>query len=260
MSPTREVLLDRVWNWNSLNSMRTLVRLLIGSSLGLVSAFAIAAPTSFGNRVLEIPAPSGHVAISATAPTVFATIQNYMPPANRLLELYTTPSDADALAEEYEGEEEAAMERHFQLMTLHSSDRRLVSAAQFKALIEGLEEDAASSDLGRQVDEMASKGNAASQQSLGADLNLVISDKRVFGVYRREPWGTFFAAQSSASAGEDPSVNKFVSAGAFLLVDQKVVYVIAWSTYADAQDLAWTKRALGAWAQAIRAANPDQDS
>lgn len=233
--------------------MYSFVRLLFSISLCAASALAAAEPTSFGDRMLEIPVPTGHVAVSTRAPTFFSIAQNYMPPANRLVEFYALPDDADALADEGE----PALERYFQLMTLRSSDARPISTAQFDQLIDALEKELGGMDLQHQVDALASKANAETSRTQGIDPNLAISDVAVLGLYRHEPWGSFFAVRSSASAGEDPSADEMVSASTYMLVGQKVVFLVAWSSYSETNDLAWAKSAVGAWAQAIRSANAD---
>jgi hypothetical protein len=213
---------------------------------------ALAAPQTFGDRTLEIPAPEGYVEVTPRIPKYTELAATFLPASNRLVEMYALPDQLDMLSRG-EGTE---INPYYQLQTLRSVDGRILTQQEFseasgiieKSLIEAfgtLDEDAA---------KLTQQGNEAVRAQTGTDVDIKLSGTKYLGAYRREPWGLFFSMSAEvASAGEAPK--RQIASGAVALVNQQIVYLYAYINKDDAAARRWAEQAVSAWADQVRAAN-----
>jgi hypothetical protein len=89
-----------------------------------------------------------------------------------------------------------------------------------------------------------------------SDPKVALSGIEYLGVYRREPWGLFFSIKSGLSAG-DGTNQTLVCGGALVLINYQLMFLYAYSQYHDDSDRHWAEQATSAWADAVRAANPN---
>jgi hypothetical protein len=232
---------------------------LLALGLSLLAGAALAAPTPFGDRTLDIPAPEGFVPSGAQVPQFLQISQGYLPPSNRLAEIYVTPDD---LAAFQGGGGQPDLSRYLQLQVGRAVDGKPISAAGFeeaRATMEA-ELEKALGTIDQTAPELAEKGNQQLKEITGNDAELKFGGVHYLGAFRREPWGLFFTVESKVSvSGSDPSANQsgtVVSAGGLVLINHQLLYLYAFSDEGET-GREWAQRAVGAWADAVRAANPD---
>lgn len=228
-------------------------RWIVAGLLFTLAIAAIAAPQTFGARQLEIPEPQGFVALSAASPRFMEMAQAYLPPGNRLVEVYATPADRSVFAAG--GGKD--MQRYLQLQTLRKAEGKPISSADFKEESQEMESGLkqAFANIDSQAGELLNKGNAAFKEKEGVDPQIGASDFGYLGSYRSEPWGMFFSISTKIAAGAE--AHKMICSGALALINHQIVYLYAYSNFDQASDRIWAENAVSAWADAVHVANPD---
>lgn len=224
----------------------------------LLAGAAMAAPMSFGSRTLQIPEPAGFVPTAQDVPQFLALSQGYLPAANRLVEIYVTPDDKAAFA----GQHAPQLARYLQLQANRSLEGKPVSATGFDEARDMMEAELekALGNMDKTAAGLAEQGNEKLQEATGSQAELKFGGVQYQGAFRREPWGLFFTIQSQVSvsgsqvAGDDGGA--IISAGALVLVNHQILYLYAFAGQADGAR-AWAEHAVSDWADALRAANPD---
>jgi hypothetical protein len=223
--------------------------------IGFVATQASAAPVAFGSRSIEIPAPAGFQPIANAAPWYLHALEAYQPPTNRLAEIYVLPADATALV----NREPKPLERYFLVAALRKLDGVPTSPADFdgaKAQIEdGINHALANS--GKALQEIADKGNAEIARRTSTDPKLALSGLQYLGVYRREPWGLFFTMKEHVASADSAQGDDIIGAASVALINYQVVYLYAYAHDTGDADRRWAEQAVSTWADALRAANPD---
>lgn len=220
-------------------------------------ADAQAAPVAFGKRTLEIPAPTGFVAVAKISPELLRLSEGYLPAGNRLVEIYLSEDEAAALARG----EGAQMQRYFQLQVMRSVDGQPISAEEFstasKQVEDGIRETIPS--LAAEYGDIAAKGNAQVKDAVGVDPGVELGPATYLGAFRREPWGTFFTIALTVASGDAASRSdeRTVGASALVLVNHQVLYLYSYNDYGSEADRRWAEGAVSAWADAVRRANAD---
>jgi hypothetical protein len=234
------------------NAMKPLQWTVAGLFLALTIG-AVATPQKFGTRQLEIPDPQGFVPLSGASPRFMEMAAAYLPPTNRLLEVYATPADRDVFAA---GSGKDLL-RYFQLQTLRKVEGEPISSADFAEasaeMESGLKQTFANIDT--QASDLLSKGNASVKEKAGVDPQIAASDFGYLGVYRREPWAMFFSISTKVAAGADS--HKLICAGALTLINHQLIYLYAYANFDQPADRSWAESAVSSWADAVHAANPD---
>jgi hypothetical protein len=227
--------------------------ILVSASL-LCCAFAAAATLQFGTRSLNIPEPQGFTSLSAVSPRYMQIAQAYLPATNRLAEAYATAADAKALSEG----RAAQLTRYLQLQVPRAAEGTPVSEQEFTEA--GKEMEAEFEKTMRNAkditDKVAEQGNAEIKRITSTDPKVALSGMEYLGVFRREPWGMFFTIKSGVSAG-DGSKQVLVCAGALVMINYQLLFMYSYSQYHDTSDREWAEQATSAWADATRAANPN---
>lgn len=225
--------------------------------LGVLGA-AWAAPVAFGERTLEIPAPGGFVPSAAEVPQFLEVSQGYLPPENRLVEIYVTPDDKAAFVEQ----RTPLLARYLQLQAARALEGKAISAAGFadaRAVMES-ELEKVLGDAAETAGQLTTRGNDTLQDVTGSEATLSVGGVRYLGAFRREDWGLFFTLESdvtvSGSNIEGDVGGTVVSAGALVLANHQMLYLYAFANQADGAR-AWAQDAVSTWADAVRAANPD---
>ncbi len=208
----------------------------------------------FGSRGLNIPNPEGFEPLTPVSPRYIQAAQAYLPATNRLVEAYAAPADAKALAQG----QAATLSRYFQLQAPRKAEGVVVSAAEFadasKEVEGGLEQTLKNSQpLATQLTE---QGNAEVKRLTENDPKIALSSIGYLGAFRREPWGLFFTIKSGLTA-EGGTNQMMVCGGALVLVNYQLLFMYSYSQYRDESDRRWVEQATSAWADAVRAANPD---
>jgi hypothetical protein len=233
---------------------RASFRLILASASLLCCAFAAAATLQFGTRSLNVPEPEGFTSLSTVSPRYMQVAQVYLPATNRLVEAYATPADAKALSDG----RVAQLTRYLQLQAPRAAEGTPISELEFTEASKEMEAQFESTmrnskDL---ADNVAQKGNAEIKRITSTDPKVALSGMEYLGTYRREPWGLFFSIKSAVSAG-DGSKQTLVCAGALVMINYQLLFMYSYAHYHDSGDREWAEQATSAWADATRAANPN---
>jgi hypothetical protein len=233
---------------------RLLHAAVLFSFVSLVATVTHAATVQFGARSLNIPNPEGFEPLTTVSPRYIQAAQAYLPATNRLVEAYATPADAKALAQG----QAATLTRYFQLQAPRNAEGVVVSANEFsdasKQVEGGFEQSVKNSQsLATQLTE---QGNAEVKRMTENDPKIALSEIGYLGAFRREPWGLFFTIKSGLKA-EGGANQIMVCGGALVLVNYQLLFMYSYSQYRDESDRRWVEQATSAWADAARAANPD---
>jgi hypothetical protein len=232
--------------------------LAFAAVLAFVAAESRADSFAFGSRQLEIPAPSGFVRVTPAAPQFHDVMAQYIGQGNRLVETWAPAEEVAALARG----EPVALARYFQLQVLRDIDGRPVDAAEFRSSMSAMERQVEQTVKGLRdkVAAQVAQGNEALQAHTGSDVSLDIGEPEYLGVFAREPWALFVATLADvtvAGASTASSTTRVANGSAVVLADHQVLFLYAYADYDDADDLAWVKDSVRAWAADVRAGNPD---
>lgn len=234
-------------------SVAPLLAGLAVAALAFASGVA-AEPTRFGTRSLDIPAPDGFEPVRKDLPQVFEITEAYLPPGNRLVEIYL---DSDTKAALLAGNPQDPS-RYYQLQVLRQLDGVTISNEDFAANMAQVEAEIAkvAPTLDKQAADLARSGNSKLQQQTGTDAQVSLSDVQYDGVFRREPWGLFFTMGSNVSAGAERPT-RLIAGSAIVMVQNQLLYLYCYTDDTGPESRRWAQENVVAWAQAIRAANPD---
>jgi hypothetical protein len=215
---------------------------------------ADAATQRFGARTLTIPDPDGFAALANDVPQYIQVAQAYLPATNRLIDAYASPADKQSIA----AGRGAELKRYFQLQVPRRADGTPVSEADFQSASKEVESglEAALKNSDQLASDLMKKGNSEVKKLTSTDPGVSISGVGYLGVFRREPWGIFFSIRSKVGA-TGSSTDKLVCSGALVLINFQLVYLYSYAMDRGESDRRWAEDSLSAWADAIRAANPN---
>jgi hypothetical protein len=238
---------------NAMNHRLSQVAVLF-SFASLMATFGYAETLQFGSRSLDIPNPEGFEPLAAVSPRYMQAAQAYLPATNRLVEAYAVPTDAKALAQG----QPATLARYFQMQVPRKAEGVAVSAAEFADASKEVEGSFEQTLKNSQplATQLTDQGNAEVKRLTASDPKIALSGIGYLGTFRREPWGLFFTIKSGLTA-EDGTNQVIVCGGALVLVNYQLLFLYSYSRYHDESDRRWVEQATSAWADAARAANPD---
>ncbi|MDR2187899.1 MAG: RDD family protein [Azonexus sp.] len=180
-----------------------------------------------GTQRLNIPRPEGFEPIASRAPDFMKALETV--PGNETLDRYFTPENAQRIID---GEKIAAENfRTFYLQIPKALAGKTVTDNEFENNRDAIE-----------------TANVRAVQN--------VSDAHFMGVYRREPWALFFTSKVLDHTADGSSQMLIVSAS-LMITHQKILYLYASAAYNDESDRRWVESSLSAWADAVRAANPN---
>lgn len=218
-------------------------------------ACAHAAPLPFGARTIDVPPPAGFVAVSATVPGLLEVGAANLPPHKRLVEVFVLPSDESALR----SGGNATLERLFQIESLRAGDGVLMTEADFAKSMTSLES-AFERTLAKPGDPTRADARAddATLAKAGAGGAVSVDGLEGVGIFRREPWGLFLTTRARTTSAS--GTEQVTRSSAIVLVNQQVMSLDAYTSADEASSngRAWSEQAVSEWADAVRAANPDQ--
>ena len=180
-----------------------------------------------GTHRLNIPRPEGFEPIASRAPDFMKTME--IPPGSEIFDSYFTPEDAQTIIDGKKIEIESF--RSFSLQILKELERKTFTDNEFRNGRDEIE-----TGIVR-----------------GAQNN---TDSHFMGIYRREPWALFFTTKTLTHTDDGFSQMLIVSS-AIMITNQKVLHLSSGAAYNDESDRRWAESSLSAWANAVRAANPN---
>jgi hypothetical protein len=221
---------------------------------GFAAGAGLADPVQFGTRTIEIPPPpSGQYrALAAAFPKVVAAMQAFLPTQLRLVDTYVTNDQYTGLALGTN----KRLDRYFQLQVARPLDGVPVSEAQFKQARPGILQGVAqvANQLPRLRDQMT-HGNQAVQAQTGHDPGVTLSQPNYLGAFRQTDWGVFYSMKIGVKAADGQPSTVMAMSGSVIDIDGQLMMLNAYCQFSGPQDLQWTRQAISAWADAVRAAN-----
>ena len=212
---------------------------------------------TFGKRTLSVPRPTGFIPGSEVAPQLMPILQSYLPSTNRLVEAFVDAKNIKALVKG----SASTLDPYFQLQVLRSLEGVVVSSADFAAQAKTTEAqiELQMKTVEADVAEAIATGNAEATKATGSDFAVGFSDSRYLGVFRREPWGTFFSMQARIETTIDGKAEHMLvgTSGVIALINHQVLLLYSNRQIRSDADLQWTRDSLSRWADRVRAANPD---
>ena len=171
-----------------------------------------------------------------------------VPKTNRLLLMFATPKDA-ALAKKGKPED---LERYMMIQTFRQGENVKVTAKDFAQILKGLDAQMSSSaesgQLASEVNEQLKKTKDAKDLKLGETV--------ILGTFHKTESSVDMGMLTKVQVGKDEPKSM---AGAFSisLLRGKVVYIYVYSGYYAPEDIAWTRKTVKDWREAIVAANQE---
>jgi hypothetical protein len=238
--------------------MNASFRALALLTVSLAASAASAQTLTFGSRTLKVPAPApGFEPTSQALPAYVQASQAYLPAGTRLVEVYVPQKDIDDMKAGVGG----LIPRYFQVQVMTAMDGRPISTQEFADGVDDIEAgiEAAVPKIEDEAARLTEQGNAAVSAQAGEDPNLKLGGVQYHGIVRREPWGLFFTMSMDVQLqieGET-SPGRAYSASGIILVDHQLMQIAAYADADDPNAKQWAEKAVSDWADAIRAANPD---
>jgi hypothetical protein len=224
---------------------------------------AVAEPVAFGTRTLEIPAPEGFVASAQEVPAFLELSQGFLPPGNRLVEIYVDPADLDRFRLPESDLGAPRLERYYQVQVPRRVDGTLVSNEEFTSGTATMEAELEQvmGNIDGMVSDLTTQGERKLEDRTGEKIDLDIGEVRYLGVFRREPWALFFTiashVQVDGADGDSGHSGPMISAAAMALVNHQIVLLYAYAEGDDDATRSATEASLSNWVDRVRAANPD---
>ena len=232
---------------------RQFVILICGIALLVVATLGNAASVNFGARTLEIPAPGQNKPVATSFPGVLEINSGYLPPANRLVDMYVTPDQVKEIG----NAGHPALDHYFELQVPRTLEGIHIPAEQFAQgrpnIKAGLEKEFGK--IQTDADGLARNGNQHLHEVTGNQSNVSMNSIGSIGIFREESWGVFFSMQSAVAITGHTPIPMIIS-GAIVWINGQVLYLYAVSQGTGKADIQWTQQSLNAWVNAIHAANP----
>lgn len=219
-----------------------------------LAASAAAERYPVGGSPMQLPAPPALIRVSDSVPAVLERLAAYAPAENRIVEIYVTPDDhATFLAGK-----SSVLVRFAQLAVLRSSEAGPFTARGFRSLVANLEKVLApgTSELADATREQIAKGDAATKERYGTDVETSMDAVGYHGVYRRENRALFFSMSATLAAKAQADAERIFTAAAFVLIDGRVMLFSVYSEDTPPAR-AWARHTLDTWVETTRQANPD---
>jgi hypothetical protein len=200
-----------------------LVLMGIGIALGALSGLANADRYELGSRTIEVPAPTGFVAVSTRSAVAMSAVRESFPREVRVIEVYASPSELSALGSP------PALDRFFSINMARSLQDFRVTEKQFSTLMD----------------------------DLNTELAKDAVDKNAF--YRREPWAVFYATGAILLPSYQESRHRYCT-NAVARIDETPVHFMSCTLDRGAGDREWLRNAMHGWVKSVYDANPPRSN
>ncbi len=225
--------------------------ILIALLLSFLLPFATFADetVTIGQTAIQVPLPAGFARFDGVNADVDKLMNSLVPPTNRMLLIVATPDDVKAAKAGTPGN----MKRYMLVQTFKDGEAQTVTVKQFAEVLTALETQFATKDKGA--------GNLESEVNnllKGAKLptDLKIGETSMLGVFEKNERAIDIGMLSKVQIGQE-APSPLAAAASIMLVHGKVSYLYVYSEYHDTEDVAWARRTVKAWREAILAANPE---
>jgi hypothetical protein len=202
-----------------------------------------------GDVSLSVPPPTGFVRYDGLNQKIDDVMVQMVPKTNRLLMLLATPKDA-ASAKKGKPED---LERYMMLQTFRNGEKMVMTAKDFTEVLKGVEKefgsgDKAAAQLEAEVNEQLKKTKDVSDLKLGQTVML--------GVFHKSERSIDMGMLMKAQVGDDEP-KPMAAAFSIAMVRGKILYIYVYSGYYSPEDIAWTRKTVKDWREAIVAANKE---
>lgn len=209
-----------------------------------------------GGKTIDIPAPAGFHEISELSPETMRLVEKAVPPDNRLLAAFVSEGDLERIMKG----EVPEYRRYMMVQVFRKFEQMTISGSQFAQFA-----DKARREQGTLSEESKAKTqrlvNQAGREILeGYDLaaDIRIGEPVSLGVFVDKSDTIAYATLTKYQVATEESKQDVVlaSAGCFVNVKSKILYLYIFGRYDDSKDLEWVRTTSGQWADQILRANP----
>jgi len=229
-----------------------LMLLLVGS---FHRATAQPASVEVGGRQILVPNPGDFVRSDGVNPDVDSAKAALLPPSNRSLISFATKEDVEKLRQG----EAAQSKRSFNIQVVRSIESREIGEKTFAQLRDEsrAEIEKARATMDAQVQKLVASGNKRLAGQFGADAALSVSDTAVLGFFDEAPSSLGFTMAMKVGVKSDGGTpTKLIAAAMMTPVNGRLLNLYAYAEYGSEADRQWAEKAVTAWRDAIRDANP----
>lgn len=214
------------------------------------------ATVDVGGARIVIPSPADFFRSDGVSAKWDQINSAMLPATNRLLIKFSSKDDVEAL-----GKGGTPLEhRGFNAQVVRSVESREIGEKTFAQVRDearaGIEKMKANLDA--EIKKLAASGSKELSGHFGADVALTVSDTAVLGFFDESPssLGFTMAMKLGAGVGKGTAASKIVTAGIMCPVNGRLLNFYATSTYENEGDRQWAEKAVTAWRDSVRAANP----
>lgn len=236
---------------------------LLAAALSLLLIFVGAKPAAaenanleVGGRKIAVPAPPGFVRSDGVNAMLDKAAAALLPASNRSLISFSTKEDVEILAKG----EMPHSKRSFNIQIVRSIENREIGEKTFADVREearrGLE--AMRANLDAEVKKLVASGNLKLSKEAGAEVALSISDTAMLGFFDEAPSSLGFTMGMKIAAKSDGNTppQRRLAAAVMTPVNGRLLNLYAYADYDSEADRQWAEKAVTAWRDAIRDANP----
>jgi hypothetical protein len=236
------------------NQFLPLLMLLLAGSVH--TAVGQAATVDVGGRLIVVPNPGDFVRSDGVNVVLDKASAALIPASNRSLISFSTKDYVDKLKQG----EVPEPQRSFNIQVVRTIESREIGEKTFAGLRDEAraEIEKLRATLDAEVKKVMASGNRKLSGEFGPDIALTVSDTAVLGFFDQSPSSLGFTMAMKVglkSGGNTPPAKRLV-ASIMTPVNGRLLNLYAYSDYGSEADRQWAEKAVSAWRDAIRDANP----
>lgn len=239
--------------------LKVFLLLLLGFSVSARAQGQAEPPVNLtiGGRNIVVPTPgNGFARCDGINPDWDSAMTATLPPTNRLLALFGTTADRDAIREG----NSVDFSRNFSIQTIRSEENREIGTKTFSQVVGGIrkELDLMKGSFDAEYKKLAEQGSEKLSKDLGVDTSLEFSRPAVLGYFEEgeTSLGFTIAMNVGVQSGEFSEQNRAVVAALIRPVNGRITLLYSAANYKGESDREEAERSVKAWGDAIIAANP----
>jgi hypothetical protein len=209
-----------------------------------------------GGRAILVPNPGDFMRSDGVNAVLDKATAALIPPSNRSLISFAPKEDVEMLKKG----EVPLPKRSFNIQVVRSIESREIGEKTFTELRDQsrAEIEKMRATLDAEIKKLIAAGNTRLSGQFGTDLALNISNTAVLGFFDEAPssLGFTMAMKVGAKSDGDARPTKRLVAAMMTPVNGRLLNLYAYSDYGSEADRQWAEKAVTAWRDAIREANP----
>lgn len=220
-------------------------------ALQLAASHALALTVEVGETSIVIPEPNGYENVGDSSPEMSQLAAALTPPTNRLLAVFASQ---EAVAEVLNGNT-PVLPRYMLVQSSRQIESVTVSRVQFTQLRDRTRQQQAVAieQMTRSIGPFLEDASGELSTRIGADLNLAIGESVPLGVFldRDDAIGFAMITENRISADGQEISYPVVATTLLVNVKNKILFAYVYSSYEDADDVAWARATSRRWVEEI---------